>query len=61
MGHKKQEGTAMKVILATRNRYLEYGLQALLTEHSVIGEISGEDLTQSKIMDTIAGGEKKNG
>ncbi|ELC87649.1 hypothetical protein A13W_05205, partial [Escherichia coli KTE193] len=26
----------MKVILATRNRYLEYGLQALLKEHSVI-------------------------
>ena len=26
-----------------------------------VGEISGEDLTQSKIMDTIAGGEKKNG
>ena len=26
----------MKVILATRNRYLEYGLQELLKEHSVI-------------------------
>ena len=26
----------MKVILATRNRYLEYGLQALLKGHSVI-------------------------
>ena len=26
----------MKVILATRNRYLEYGLQVLLKEHSVI-------------------------
>ncbi|TXQ13336.1 hypothetical protein FV293_30130, partial [Escherichia coli] len=36
MGHKKQEGAAMKVILATRNRYLEYGLQALLKGHSVI-------------------------
>lgn len=32
----KQEGAAMKVILATKNRYLEYGLQELLKGHSVI-------------------------
>lgn len=33
----------------------------VMRDRRKVGEISGEDLTQSKIMDTIAGGEKKNG
>ncbi len=31
----------------------------VMRDRRKVGEISGEDLTQSKIMDTIAGGEKK--
>ena len=31
----------------------------VMRDRAVVGELSGEDLTQSKIMSTIAGGEKK--
>lgn len=31
----------------------------VMRDRRKVGEISGEDLTQSKIMDTIAGGEKR--
>lgn len=31
-----KQGAAMKVILATRNRYLEYGLQQMLEGYRVI-------------------------
>ena len=29
----------------------------VLRDRKVVGELSGEDLTQSKVMETIAGGE----
>lgn len=33
----------------------------VMRDRKVVGELSGEDLTQNKIMSTIAGGEKENG
>ncbi len=32
----------------------------VMRDRKKVGEITGEDLTQSKIMDTIAGGDEKN-
>ena len=32
----------------------------VMRDRKKVGEIDGEDLTQSKIMDTIAGGDEKN-
>ena len=32
----------------------------VMRDRAVVGELTDEDLTQSKIMSTIAGGEKKD-
>lgn len=32
----------------------------VMRDRKVVGELSGEDLTQTKIMSTIAGGESKH-
>ena len=32
----------------------------VMRDRKKVGEIDGEDLTQSKIMDTIAGGDERN-
>ena len=41
-------------------RCLLYTSRCVSETGKKVGEITGEDLTQSKIMDTIAGGDEKN-
>ena len=56
------EGMSVTVISSETDEMLRTCSRLIvMRDRRKVGEISGEDLTQSKIMDTIAGGEKKNG